>query len=154
MKAAAARIEELSMLEIQSLIDGSVLQINFGEGDFALNEDGIVIQRFEKENLKVLNEGSLTIGLDSEITEDLLREGTVRDIVRSVQNLRKERDLDVTDRINLKLDGNDWLKSAVNSFKEHLLTETLSDSLTWEKTSKSSELTWGEIICFIDLDRS
>ncbi len=154
MKAAAAKIEELSMLEIQSLLNGSTLQIDYGEGEFTLKEDGIVIQRFEKENLKVLNEGSLTIGLDSEITEELLREGTVRDIVRSIQNLRKERDLDVTDRINLKLDGNDWLKSAVNSFKEHLLTETLSDSITWEKTSESSELVWGEITCFIDLERS
>ncbi|MCK5672448.1 MAG: isoleucine--tRNA ligase, partial [Spirochaetales bacterium] len=154
MKAAAAKIEELSMLEIQSLIDGSTLQVNFGIGEFLLKEDGIVIQRIEKENLKVLNEGSLTVGLDSEITEDLLREGTVRDIVRSVQNLRKERDLDVTDRINLKLDGNDWLKSAVNSFKDHLLTETLSDSISWEKNSESSELTWGDITCFIDLERS
>ncbi len=154
MKAAASKIEELTMLEIQSLIDGSTLQVNYGEGEFPLKEDGIVIQRLEKENLKVLNEGSLTIGLDSEITEDLLREGTVRDIVRSIQNLRKERNLDVTDHINLKLDGTEWLKSAVNSFKDHLLTETLSDSIAWEKTSESSELTWGDITCFIDLERS
>ena len=154
MKAAAAKIEELTMLEIQSLIDGSTLEVNFGSGEFSLKEDGIVIQRFEKENLKVLNEGSLTVGLDSEITEELLREGTVRDIVRSVQNLRKEKDLDVTDRINLKLDGNEWLKSAVDSFKDHLLTETLADAVSWGVTPESTEFNWGEISCFIDLNRS
>jgi len=160
MKAAASRIEQLTMLEIQSLIDGSTLQVNYGDGEFTLKEDGIVIQRFEKENLKVLNEvkglneGSLTIGLDSEITEDLLREGTVRDIVRSIQNLRKERNLDVTDRINLKLDGTDWLKEAVNSFMDHLLSETLSDSISWERTSESSEISWNDITCFIDLEKS
>ena len=154
MKSAASKIEELSMVEIQSLLEGSALQINYGSGEFTLKEDGIVIQRFEKENLKVLNEGSLTIGLDSEITEELLREGTVRDIVRSIQNLRKERNLDVTDRIILKLDGNDWLKSAVDTFKEHLLIETLADSIIWERSPESTEMMWGDVSCFIDLNRS
>lgn len=153
MKAAAKKIEELSMKEIQSLLDGATLHLDYDAGELELKEDGIVIQRIEKENLKILNEGSLTIGLDSEITEDLLQEGTVRDIVRSIQNLRKERDLDVTDRINLKLSGSDWLKKAVTSFEEHLLTETLADNLVWEKTTESVELTWDEISCFIDLSR-
>ena len=114
MKAAAVKIEALSMTEIQSILDGAALQMSYGDGEFTLTEEGLAIQRIEKENLKVLNEGSLTIGLDSEITEELLEEGTVRDIVRSVQNLRKERELDVTDRIILKLFGSDWLKNAVN----------------------------------------
>jgi len=154
MKAAAAKIEALSMSEIQSLLDGATLQLSYGDGEFTLTEEGIVIQRFEKENLKVLNEGSLTIGLDSEITEELLQEGMVRDIVRSVQNLRKERELEVTDRIILKLSGSDWLEKAVNSFQDHLLSETLADKIIWEKSSKASEISWDEIICFIDLERS
>ena len=153
MKAAAIKIEALSMTEIQSILDGATLQMSYGDGEFTLTEEGIAIQRIEKENLKVLNEGSLTIGLDSEITEELLQEGTVRDIVRSVQNLRKERELDVTDRIILKLFGSDWLKNAVNSFKDHLLTETLADKLIWEKSTNANEISWGEISCFIDLER-
>ena len=104
--------------------------------------------------MKVLNEGSLTIGLDSEITEELLQEGTVRDIVRSIQNLRKERKLEVTDRITIKLSGSEWLVDAVTSFMDHLLTETLADSLSWEKTPESIEMVWGEITCFIDLNKS
>jgi isoleucyl-tRNA synthetase len=154
MKAAAKKIEELSMMEIQSLLDGATLHLDYEDGELELREAGIIIQRFEKENLKVLNEGSLTIGLDSQITEELLQEGTVRDIVRSIQNLRKERNLDVTDRISLKLSGSEWLKNAVNSFREHLLTETLADSLDWEKTGDSIEVSWGEINCFIDFDRN
>ncbi len=154
MKAAAKKIEELSMMEIQSLLDGATLHLDYEDGELELREAGIIIQRFEKENLKVLNEGSLTIGLDSQITEELLQEGTVRDIVRSIQNLRKERNFDVTDRISLKLSGSEWLKNAVNSFREHLLTETLADSLDWEKTGDSIEVSWGEINCFIDFDRN
>ncbi|MCK5197368.1 MAG: isoleucine--tRNA ligase, partial [Spirochaetales bacterium] len=63
MKAAARKIEELSMMEIQSLLDGATLHLDYGNGEFELKEDGIVIQRIEKANLKILNEGSLTIGL-------------------------------------------------------------------------------------------
>ena len=55
------------------------------------HKDKVDIRRAEKEGLKVLNEGSLTVALDTEITEELLAEGYVRDLVRGVQNLRKER---------------------------------------------------------------
>lgn len=91
MKAAAGKIEELSMEEIQSILEGSVLHLDYDGGTVELNEESIIVQRFEKENMKVLNEGSLTVALDSEMTDELLQEGVVRDIIRSIQNLRKEK---------------------------------------------------------------
>ncbi len=154
MKAAAKKIEELSMTEIQSLLDGATLHVDYGTGVLELKEDGIVIQRLEKENLKVLNEGSLTIGLDSQITEELLQEGAVRDVVRSIQNLRKDRNLEVTDRIILRLSGSEWLQKAVSSFEDHLLTETLADELHWEKSGSSIEIPLGDDLCFIDLEKA
>ncbi|MCF6336273.1 MAG: DUF5915 domain-containing protein, partial [Spirochaetales bacterium] len=154
MKAAAKKIEELTMVEIQSLLDGAVLHIDYEAGILELKEDGIIIQRLEKENLKVLNEGSLTVGLDTGITEELLKEGAVRDVVRSIQNLRKERGLEVTDRIILKISGSDWLMAAINSFRDHLLTETLADELLWEKCTNSIEVPLGDRVCFIDLEKA
>ncbi len=154
MKAAAKKIEELTMVEIQSLLDGAVLHIDYEAGILELKEDGIIIQRLEKENLKVLNEGSLTVGLDTGITEELLKEGAVRDVVRSIQNLRKERGLEVTDRIILKISGSDWLMAAINSFRDHLLTETLADELLWEKCTNSIEVPLGDGVCFIDLEKA
>ena len=131
MKAAAARIEELSPREIQSILEGNTLYVDLPHLQLELSSESVLVQRFEKENLKVLNEGALTVALDPEITGELKQEGLVRDILRSVQNLRKDRDLDVTDRIRLFLNAGDEVREAVEAFKEYLTSETLAESLEW-----------------------
>lgn len=154
MKAAASRIATLSMEEIQTVLEGSTLNIEFDGKDktnLDITEEHLMIQRQEKENLKVLNEGSLTVALDPEITEELKNEGIVRDIVRSVQNLRKERRLDVTDRITLFIDGSETVKTAVQAFEEHLMQETLTSQWKWEKKNDAIEAACGDETCLISL---
>jgi len=158
MKAAASRIAELSSSEILSLLEGAVLNVEFEGSDHSsidITADSVVIQRSEKENLKVLNEGDLTIALDPEVTEELQLEGMIRDIVRSIQNLRKESGLEVTDRINLFISGSDTVKKAVENFEDHLLQETLGNSWTWENRSGAFEGSCGDDEpCFIALEKS
>jgi len=153
MKTAAKKIETLSMDEIQSILEGSVLHLDFENKSVDLTEESIIVQRFEKENMKVLNEGSLTVALDSEITEDLFKEGIVRDVIRSIQKLRKDRGLEVTDRILLYIDGSGRLKDAVKNFEEHLLKEILGESIIWTKKNSSMEVDCGTDVCFIDLEK-
>lgn len=157
MKAAASRIETLSMEEIQTVLEGSTLNIEFDGNvhkNLDITEEHLMIQRQEKENLKVLNEGSLTIALDPEITEELKNEGIVRDIVRSVQNLRKDSNLDVTDRINLFIDGSDVVKIAVEAFEDHLKLETLTAEWNWEKKDNAIEAACGDETCLIALSKN
>ncbi|NOY10102.1 MAG: isoleucine--tRNA ligase [Spirochaetes bacterium] len=154
MKYAAGEIEKLSMSDIQSLMDGAVLSIQLGERSFDLTIDGIQIVRIEKENLKVINEGSLTVALDSELTEELVQEGIIRDMVRSIQNLRKEMGFKVTDRIYLRVYGPDSIKRAVENFYEHLTCETLSTQWSWEKVDSSKEIECGEEKCFISIEKT
>ena len=85
----------------------------------------------EKANLKVVNDGTLTVALDSEITEELKLEGYVRDLVRGIQNLRKETGLAVTDRINLALSGCEELNKAFTNFADYISNETLADNIEW-----------------------
>ncbi|HOV62585.1 MAG TPA: DUF5915 domain-containing protein, partial [Spirochaetia bacterium] len=154
MKEAASRIERLTMHEIQSILDGSTLALDIDGTSYEIDKDGIIIQRLEKENLKVLNEGSLTIALDPEITEELRREGIVRDIVRGIQNLRKDSGLEVTDRIELFLSGNDTVKDAVNAFIDHILSETLATNWKWERHDAASEVECGDEKCFVALKKA
>jgi isoleucyl-tRNA synthetase len=157
MKAAASRIETLSMDEIQTMLEGSTLNIEFDgveHNNLDITEEHLMIQRQEKENLKVLNEGSLTIALDPEITEELRNEGIVRDIVRSVQNLRKDSNLDVTDRINLYIDGSEAVKIAVEAFEDHLKLETLTSEWSWEKKEDAIEAACGDEKCLIALSKN
>ena len=104
--------------------------------------------------MKVLNEGSLTVALDPEIGPELLQEGIVRDIVRSVQSLRKERGLEVTDRITLYISGPEAIREAVESFQGHLQSETLADGWEWGQGSHPMLTECGDQQCSIDLLKS
>ncbi len=151
MKTAAAAIAELKATEIQSLIEGATLSLDLSFGTLEVTEESVVIQRSEKANMKVLNEGSLTVALDSEMTEELLQEGIVRDIVRSVQNMRKDRDLDVTDRIILSISGNDRVKNAVVAFQDYLSAETLTEKWNWTEAGDAQKVECGDEECSISL---
>jgi len=147
MKAAAGRIAELSSTEILSLLEGATLSVGFEGAEHSsidITQESVVIQRSEKENLKVLNEGALTVALDPEITDDLYQEGVVRDLVRSIQNLRKESGLEVTDRIRLYLGGSDKVKESVEAFEDHLLQETLAEKWFWEEKEISQDVACGD----------
>ncbi len=154
MKTAAAAIAALKPVEIQSLLEGATLSLDLSFGTLELTEESVVIQRSEKDNMKVLNDGSLTIALDSEMTEELLYEGMVRDIVRSVQNLRKDRDLDVTDRIILSISGSDRVKIAVEAFQDYLSAETLTEKWKWEEKADALKVECGDEECIIALKKA
>ncbi|MGM0431243.1 MAG: isoleucine--tRNA ligase [Spirochaetota bacterium] len=126
MKEVAQLIQELSMEDISSILSGEDYTLSYSGGEISLDTDAIVVQRTEKEHMKVLNEGNLTIGLDSEITEELMLEGLARDLIRSVQNLRKDSGLEVTDRIVLYISGDQTIEAAVSRYKEYISKETLA----------------------------
>ncbi len=130
MKEVAAEIQELSSADISSILDGKEYVIKYSAGEIGLTEGDLVIQRAEKEHVKVLNEGAITVGYDTEITEALLLEGIARDLVRFVQTERKEKNFEVADHINLTLWGGENLCKAVDAFSSYIKEETLADSLT------------------------
>lgn len=152
MKEASALIAGLDQRSIQSVLDGAVLSIEIGGKPIELTQDKIIVERFEKSTLKVVNEGTLTVALDSEITEELRLEGYARDLVRGVQNLRKERGLNVTDRIKLSVgadkDKDGELKKAFEMFSDYIASETLASEERWnDRISgaaliETGELTW------------
>ncbi len=131
MKAASAKIMTLEADVIQSIIDGSTISLDVEGKNVELNADKIIVERIEKANLKVLNDGTLTVALDTEITEELMLEGFARDFIRGVQNLRKETGLEVTDRIKITASGSANLKKAFEMFEDFISNETLAVSAEW-----------------------
>ncbi|MBO4509321.1 MAG: isoleucine--tRNA ligase [Spirochaetaceae bacterium] len=131
MKAAAAVITQLDQASIQSILEGSTLSVDVQGKTVELDSTKIIVDRLEKATLKVVNDGTLTVALDSEITEELKMEGFVRDFVRGIQNLRKESGFEVTDRITIKLTGSDVLKKSFEAFTDYISGETLAVSTEW-----------------------
>ncbi len=130
MKEVAAEIQKLSSEEIASILDGNTYTMKYSAGEIGLSEGDLVVQRAEKEHVKVLNEGSITVGYDTEITESLLLEGIARDLVRFVQTERKEQNFEVADHIHLTVWGGETFRKAVEAFRAYIDEETLADTLT------------------------
>lgn len=153
MKVAAARIEGLSSPEIQTLLEGSTLHMDVEGIALELNQENVLVQRVEKASLKVINEGSLTVALDSEVTLELQQEGLIRDLVRGIQNLRKENGLQVSDRIILKIMGDGELKAALDNFMDYVKTETLAVEVLWEKSGDAVSHEAGDSQAWIALEK-
>ena len=111
-----------------------------------LTAENIIVERKEKEDLKVINDGTLTVALDTKITDSLKKEGYVRDLVRGIQDLRKKSGFEITDRINLVISGDADLKSAFEMFKDFIASETLASTCSWadnaENEVKADEKSW------------
>jgi isoleucyl-tRNA synthetase len=74
----------------------------------------------------VEQEGDVTVALDTEITPGLRAEGLAREAVKRIQNLRKEADFDVTDRIEIAYQGSDQIAGAVAEYGDWIRNETLA----------------------------
>ncbi len=153
MKAAADRIESLSQAEIISLLDGATLAMEVDGVTFDLTEAKVEIRRIERAKLKVLNEGTLTVALDTELTEELAMEGDVRDLVRAIQNLRKETGLLVTDRIKLYLFGSEKLREAWQVFNDYIAGEVLATEIAWLEQADMVDVEAGEATWRIAIEK-
>ena len=71
----------------------------------------------------------MTVGLSLELNDDLIQEGIVRDLVRQVQNIRKDAGFSVEDRINIYWELNGEFQEAVSKFEKYFCNETLTTSI-------------------------
>jgi isoleucyl-tRNA synthetase len=78
---------------------------------------------------QVESEDGLTVALDTTLTDALRAEGVAREVVNRIQNMRKEADFEVTDRISAYFSGSDTLNTAVLAHSEYIRHETLSEEL-------------------------
>ncbi|HAN18866.1 MAG: isoleucine--tRNA ligase [Bacteroidetes bacterium GWC2_33_15] len=77
----------------------------------------------------VATDGKLTVALDILVTEELREEGIAREFINRIQNLRKESNFDVTDKILIQIQKHDLINSAIEKHKEYIGTQTLAKSI-------------------------
>jgi isoleucyl-tRNA synthetase len=154
MGAAAVRIEALNQNEIRGLLEGASLSLDINGRTVEITADKLDIRRNEKANLRILNEGTLTVGLDTEITPELSMEGDIRDLIRGVQNTRKEMGLQVTDRVRLTVFGSDKLRKAWDSLGASVAEETLASQTLWAKAEGQIPLEAGEEAWMVKIEKS
>ena len=88
----------------------------------------------------VANEDGLTVALDISISPNLKSEGIARELVNRVQNLRKDKGLEVTDRIYLTIETTDIIQSAIEKNKSYIADEVLATSIVFKSHFEDMQL--------------
>ena len=96
---------------------------------YEINNNMVDIRIDAKEGFNVAIDNNNFIILNTTLDDMLLKEGFAREVVSKVQNLRKEKNFDVSDRINLYYSSNDYFKEVLKDFEDYIKNETLSVSL-------------------------
>jgi isoleucyl-tRNA synthetase len=126
MKKAVPLINSLTDKQIATISGGSTVAVEMDGQTIELTGSDIEIVRIPKEGMAVSAAGSLVVGLDTQLNDDLISEGLAREFVNKVQNLRKEMDLEITQRIKIQLKSDEEVEMAVSSHKKYIENETLA----------------------------
>lgn len=132
MKSAAEIIKNLGRAEISALESDGSIEIDIDGTKTAVELADVKIISEDMEGWLVANDGDLTVALDIDVTPELFREGLAREIINRVQNIRKKRDYDITDHINLCFLPCPEIDDVVKDFGKYIATQVLADSITIE----------------------
>ena len=94
-----------------------------------LTMDDVEIYSEDIEGWLVATESGVTVALDTQLDNELIKEGIAREFVNRVQNLRKDADYEVTDRINIMISASDEIKDAITDMKDYISNETLAGEI-------------------------
>ncbi|MGN6395739.1 MAG: isoleucine--tRNA ligase [Mucilaginibacter sp.] len=137
MKVVAEAITAMSQEDISMLED---------KGDFLLptqhliNLTDVEIIAEDVPGWQVANLGKLTVALDVTITDELKQEGISRELINRIQNLRKSKEFEVTDKINVRLSNHPFISGAVNNNLSYICAEILADSIVLDNELNEGDL--------------
>ena len=130
--------KELAGLDGNAAMDelkaNGALKFMVGEVCVELKEEDLLITMSQKEGYVSQEDNGMTVVLDANLTEELIEEGFLNEIISKIQNMRKDSGFEVMDRIRVSLLGNETLAKVAEKNKEAICTKVLADELSYEKT--------------------
>lgn len=140
MKEIANVINGFGKEEISKIESEGRFEIDVHDEKIILTLEDVEITSEDIPGWLVASEGSLTVALDITLTDELRKEGLSRDVVNRVQNLRKDKGLEVQDKISIDyFTGDVMLKDAVNVFNDYIMEETQALSVQFSENLLDSE---------------
>ncbi|HIA12349.1 MAG TPA: isoleucine--tRNA ligase [Flavobacteriales bacterium] len=129
MKEIAQKLIELKKEDIETLETENTYELTIGGERVVIDLEDVEISSGDVPGWLVCNLGAITVALDVNITAELREEGIARDLVNKIQNLRKEKKFEVTDKIVLQIGSDEKLNSAIQNNLNYICAETLAVSL-------------------------
>ena len=131
MKSVAAAVDALSQEQIAELEAQGQIALDIPE---SADKQVVVLEDVEiiSEDIPgwlVANEGNLTVALEVELTDDLVNEGTARELINRIQNIRKESGFEITDRIQVCVAPHEKMEKAIGAFADYIKNQVLADTI-------------------------
>ena len=155
MKAIATAVQEFGQAEIAQFEKAQTYSLQLPDKTVTLSLDDVEISTQDIEGWLVATAGSLLVALDIHITPELRQEGIARELVNRIQNIRKDNDYDITDRIQIRLQAQPALQAAVTANEAYIKNETLTDNITFvESLPEGEEIAFDEVTTRIVVAKS
>ena len=152
MKTVAAYINGLSAEQLAAFESAGELVIPDTEYVVQLADVDIIAEDIP--GWQVTNLGNLTVALDITITDELKQEGLSRELINRIQNLRKELNFEVTDRIKVTLQNHNLIATAALQNKSYICSEILADELTLsDSTVEGNKITIDDVELQISIEK-
>ena len=126
IKDYQSTLEALSDEEISMLQNGNSIKLDIAGEEYDITPNMVDIRISSKEGFNVGMENNNFIILNTELTDELIMEGIAREMVSKIQQLRKNKDFDIVDRITIYYHGDDEFNQALNCYKDYIKSETLA----------------------------
>ena len=128
---------------------GETFDIEVDGQSISLGEEDVLIETSSAEGYACGEEGGFLTALDTMLTDELIREGVARELIRTVQEARKQAGLEVSDRIVLGVHGSPGVEGALGEYREYLMSETLATAWQtgqsapiWREERQLDDLAW------------
>ena len=129
MKQVAAAVTNLSQAQIGELEANGKLTLDLNGTPAEIEAGEVEIFSEDIPGWVVANEGTLTVAMDTVVTDELRREGIARELVSKIQNIRKSSGFEITDKINVTVAKNDSTNDAINEYNAYICNQVLANSL-------------------------
>lgn len=137
--------KELAQLDAKEVVEslhlGKEVTMNLDGEPFTLSEEHVLITIDSKEGFDVESHAGLFIILDTQLTDELIEEGFVREFISRIQQMRKTNDYEMMDHIRIFYTATETLTKAIENHTEFIKSETLADELVCEAKEDMKEET-------------
>jgi isoleucyl-tRNA synthetase len=138
----AEAIRAMPAADVEKLKAGENVSVSVGDDAAVVEPSDVEIGTTSREGFAVQSDGSLSVALDTALTDELIDEGFAREMINKIQFMRKEAGFDVVDRINVTFEADDRLKTAMERFSSRVAEETLAESISEGKGEGELQREW------------
>ena len=144
MKDIAAAFAQFSQSDISAIETTENYTFALPAGEVTLESADYEITSEDMPGWLVATEGKLTVAMDITITESLKKEGVARELINRIQNLRKEKDFEITDRVEVSIEKRDDVVESLAEFTGYVCEQTLCENINLaDSLENADEVEWG-----------